>query len=191
MNLKQKWYLYIYAIRLLTERYPNKAKDLHRFDFSFMLIIKNFSFLRYSIECITKNVVCIMHAKIDNVKTFYIFYVYMQNACVFTFYICIYSFWFGLFPVKSHQHDIVGVAMPFSDMCMLFRATSRTNSFSYPLWNLKDIVLSHAFRLNFVILVRLWLFSLLLDSVMQYPSGFAPFTPTICQPNDLHIRHIL
>lgn len=39
-----------------------------------MLIMKNFSFLRHSIKCIIRNVVCIMHG-----KTFDIFHVYMDE----------------------------------------------------------------------------------------------------------------
>lgn len=141
-----------------------------------------------------------MHAKIDNVKTFYIFHVYMANACAV--HIHFLRFGFGLvlwcyfccrrmpslilclsssfihsvsirvpisfilpilrsvFPLKLHHRLIqllvcrclsLCVCVFVCVRCMLFRVTSKTISFSYPLWNLKDIVFVPRFQLILVI----------------------------------------
>lgn len=62
-------------IKISTKRYNNKKTQRIWFQsHAAMLIMKNFSFLRHSIKCIIRNVVCIMHG-----KTFDIFHVYMDE----------------------------------------------------------------------------------------------------------------
>lgn len=92
VNDKTIWYCCFFflagALLLNSACFRNEVNAISKqvrssmgFYFSFMLIIKNFSFLRHSIKCIIRNVVCIMHAKIDNVKTFYIFHVHGKSLC--------------------------------------------------------------------------------------------------------------
>lgn len=104
-------------------------KKLNGFYFSFMLIIKNFSFLRHS-NTLLGSVVCIMHAKIDNVKTFYIFHVHAKSLCShsiqFVISLCSHL---CLSLVALRPYEIVQYAVH----AVSFRDGSKTISFSYPL----------------------------------------------------------
>lgn len=167
-----------------TQTHTHRSKKLNGFYFSFMLIIKNFSFLRHSIKCIIRNVVCIMHAKIDNVKTFYIFHVHGKSLCSHSVSLslsqCVLALVLSLFTIRC-----VYVCLFFSvvirfyrifslwwlSMCSVHAAFLATfeNDFIFlsAFWNLNDIVLyvCPALSTDLLIVLACVYFHYILDSL--------------------------